>query len=442
MDRRKFLIHAANATAATLAADQTFGDLLPNFYPNYPSTEPPGLSILQGYTTESETQLSICVNRFEQVVYTLKDVATKKVIEPVTLNQVTYGTHLERVDKIKYAGLQLGHRYNLTVHSRKWNKQIDSRFLTTVDFNKANPKIALMACMKDFFVIEGTKNAMWESARAANPDYLFFIGDSVYGDALIIAGPNFLWERYIESRKSIPFYRWKNLKPVLATWDDHDFGQDNGDGKMSFKAEALSHFRTFFAQESDKKHLFKGHANSLLFRAFGQNFAFFDNRYYRGFWSEEKYRTFLGKKQIDWMMDGIAQNPLPTLVMQGAPTFGRSEKKCSYHHNSPQELQYFLTKLKDTGAPAVFAGGDLHYSEVSKIDKRVLGYDTAELITGCMHSNTKDNYYDNPNPRLGGSLQESFLMLERPGTKSDPVWQTSCITPNKRIAFQNRIKLG
>lgn len=442
MDRRQFLTYATLATAGTLTGQSASADLWVHFY------QPPipiptiGLSILQGYTTESETQLSVCLGAFENVIYELKDKATQRVIPATTIKQVKYRFHQDRVDKLKYSGLELGHRYELTVFSRTQNKIVDRRSLSTVDLNKANPRIGLMACMKDFLVLEETKTAMWAAAEESNLDYLFFLGDTVYGDALIIHGPNFLWERYMESRKSIPFYRWKNLKPVLATWDDHDFGKNDADGHYSYKSQSLSHFKTFFAQESDRKHLFKGYGNSFLFRAFGQNFAFFDNRFFRGFVNAQNEKTFMGRKQIDWMMNGLKKRPAPTLVMNGAPMFGRSEKGSSYQTNAPQELQYFLSSLKSTQSPAVFVGGDLHYSEFSKIDRRLLGYDTVEMIVGCMHSNTKTAFYDNVNPRIAGTLKESFVILERPAENPNPVWETACITAGSRVAFRNKIQLS
>ena len=434
MDRRDFLRHST-LTAAVLAASPAYSEDKTRRSDNSRLT---GLSILQGYTNENTTQLAVCVGKSEQVSYSLTDVESDSKIEPTIVKSVKFGSSDTRVDKVKFSGLSLGHKYHLQIFNKK-NKLLDDRYLTTVDLNKSGARVALMSCMND---LSGVNSGVWKAAAEANLDYIFFIGDAVYGDFLFFHGPSYLWSRYIESRDKIPFYRWKNLKPVIATWDDHDYGKNNEDGGYKHKETALQHFETFFAQEPDDTSLIKGQANSVFLQAFKHNFALYDSRYFRGYANPDSSQAFFGHEQIHFMSNIVRNNPLPTWVLNGSPIYGRSEKNASYQVNAPEELEYFLREIKSWNCPVIFGAGDLHYSEVSKISKEVLGYETFELVSSCMHSTKKKTFFDNPNPQLNGYLHENFLMLEQIGLATDPVWNVSCVNDEAKIVFCNSIQFG
>lgn len=433
-DRRKFLAGAGTLALAACGPEQQINENL-----LITTSAVTTLSILQGLTTETTTQLTVDVKKSQSVAYTLTDVETGRVVEPRSVKPMTYASHDTRVDKVKFAGLELGHKYNFVVKDTKTNKVLDDRFLSTVDLNKKNARIAIMSCMNDG---KSAKDKIWPSAEAADLDYLFFIGDAVYGDFWIFYGPGYLWGRYVESRKNIPYYHWKNLKPVIAVWDDHDFGKNNEDGTYKFKDHSYQTFKAFFAQEPEGQTLMLGWANSTYFQAFGQNFVFFDNRYYRGLPNPDGDAGFLGHQQIDWMSEVVAARPKPTWIMQGSPVFGRVQKKGSYSFTAPKELDYLMSKVRSWGMPAFFAGGDVHYSEISSLDKSKLGYESFELISSCMHSNTKSKAYDNPNPHMAGYLDENFIVLQKSGAANDPVWKVECIGTNSKLAFKGEFKVG
>lgn len=434
LNRRNFIAGAGALGLAACSPDPKSADLIID-----PLKSNSGFSILQGLTTETTTQLSVDLEKSLQVVYVLTDVDTKKEVSAESIKPVTFGDSKVRVDKIKYVGLELGHKYQLLVKDKKRNKVLDERYLTTVDLSKKDARIAIMSCMNDG---KSARSQIWPSAEVADLDYMFFIGDNVYGDMWIMHGPSYLWSRYVETRKNIPYYHWKNLKPVIAVWDDHDFGKNNAGGDYKHKDSAFRTFKTFFAQEPDGQTLVNGYANSCILQAFGQNFVFFDNRYYRGLKNAKGDKGFLGIEQIDWMSKAVSSRPKPTWLMQGAPMFGRIEKMSSYQANAPEELDYFLGKVRSWGVPTIFAGGDLHYTEVSSVAKSVLGYNSYELISSCMHSNTKSAFYDNPNPQLKGFLKENFLVLEQTGGAGNPVWKVECIGKSSTLPFTMELKVG
>jgi alkaline phosphatase D len=434
MQRRNFLFGAGALATLAAAPDLAIARETDSIL----IAQAKGLSILQGLTTETTTQLTVDVPTELKVAYVLIDTQTGKVIEPVSVKPVIFKESETRVDKIKFDSLSLGHRYQLLVKDKKRQRILDERFLSTVDLNKRNARVGLMSCMNNFV---GGKDEIWRSARKANLDYLLFIGDNVYGDLWRFNGPSVLWSRYIDSREDIPYYHWKELKPVIAVWDDHDFGKNNSDGTYKHKAAALKMFETFFAQDPVPGVLTRGPGASSYFRAFSQNFAFFDDRYFRGYANPTGGPSFLGLDQIAAFTALHGNSSAPTWILQGAPTFGRPEKGSSYQQYSAEELEHFFSVVKNWNAPLIFGGGDLHFTEVSKVPKDYLGYETFEIISSSMHSFTKDHFYGNPNEHLGGYLKHNFVIAEQLSV-GDPIWKLSCVTENNIVPFETTVEIA
>lgn len=388
-----------------------------------------GLNILQGLTTETTTQLTVDLPKTAKVEFTLVDRQTGKVFQPTWVKSATNAKSSVRVDKIFFTQLELGHGYQLNVKDKSTNKNIDERYLTTVDLTRADARILVMSCMKDG---SSARTKMWASAMASNPDYIFMIGDTCYGDNIFSNGPDKLWSRFIETRSNLGYYQWKNLKPVLATWDDHDFGKNDSDGSYKHKVATLSIFNSFFGQENVDSVLTHGPGNSFYFKAFHQNFLFLDSRYYR-----KISGGFLGSEQIKFASTVMQNARGPTWILEGSPFFGRVEKsKTSYQATSPKELDVFLKEVAKWNSQAIFFGGDVHYAEISSLDKKLLGYQSYEFISSGMHSSTKSGYYDNPNKHLQGVLnEENFMMFEKTGNPLDPNWKVSSIGQNSKVWF-------
>lgn len=436
MDRRDFLLSAGALAAATNLPDTADAGL---FFESKVKS-PAGLSVLQGHTTETTTQLSVDVPNTIQCAYVLKDTATGQVFDPITTKVATFDGSDTRVDKLQFAGLELGHKYNFVITNKKDNKILDDRFLTTVDLNKQGARVALMSCMN---ASKTTRTKIWASAEAANLDYLFFIGDNVYGDNLLSHSSKLLWSKYVEGRKAIPYYHWKNLKPVIAVWDDHDFGKNDARGDYKNKTKNLEIFNAFFAQEADGKTLFRGPGNSSFFQAFNQNFAFCDNRYYRELPYADGTLSFLGVDQINFMTNNVDKNLKATFLLEGSPWFGRTQKNMtSYQQVAPKEQEAFFKVIQSWGVPVLFGAGDVHFSEISSLDKSLLGFNSYEIVSSCMHSSPKSKFYDNPNPQMNGYLKENFIVLEHVGRLHDLTWKASCIAVDSKKIFESALKIA
>src|SRR5438094_6137873 len=66
---------------------------------------------------------------------------------------------------------------------------------------------------------------IWDAVVAVKPDIYLSLGDTIYGDTEDMA----VMKKKYDQLAAIP--GWQKLKktcPILATWDDHDYGVNDG----------------------------------------------------------------------------------------------------------------------------------------------------------------------------------------------------------------------
>ena len=89
---------------------------------------------------------------------------------------------------------------------------------------------------------------IWEAIVAARPDVFLFIGDTVYADTTDMPTMRAAYAKLA----ALPGYQ-KLLRtcPVLATWDDHDYGRDDAGADYPRKKESQQIFLDFFGVPKD-----------------------------------------------------------------------------------------------------------------------------------------------------------------------------------------------
>lgn len=405
MNRREFL-KLSSVSAGVLAVDLALPDAA--FAKDSYNVVKSGFSILQGLTTQDSTQLTVDVPKSMKVHYELIHVESGKLMDPYYVKSVTRSSADWRVDKLAYLSLPYMGKFIFRVLDDK-KKVLDQRNLNLLDLDKKNPRIAFMSCMMDS---NKNKDVIWPQVEKSNCDLLFFIGDHVYGDIMaVFNGPNLLWNRYIETRQKLPYYHWKNLKPALVTWDDHDYGANNRGGDYKHKEDSLATFRAFTAQDDIVSVFENGPGVSSFFRAFGQKFLLLDNRYFKGI-TYNGVKGFLGQDQMDWAFSRLVAGSEPNWIMEGSQFFqGQRKGNECYILDAPQECEAFRKGISKLNSPSVFAAGDVHFTEVCKLPKDYFGYNTIEITSSSLHSMAKSSLPGN-SARLHGEGKENFIVVD------------------------------
>jgi PhoD-like phosphatase len=85
----------------------------------------------------------------------------------------------------------------------------------------------------------------WDVMLAAAPQLVILLGDNVYGDVTSAAMTE-LREAYAKLAAQPGFQRLRRRVPILAIWDDHDYGGNDAGGDFPYRQEAATLFRDFW----------------------------------------------------------------------------------------------------------------------------------------------------------------------------------------------------
>jgi len=86
---------------------------------------------------------------------------------------------------------------------------------------------------------------IWEAVLAARPDLFIFLGDNIYADTRDM---DVVRAKYAMLAAKPGFQRLRATTPIIAVWDDHDFGEDDAGGDYPMKAETRAIFCDFWGE--------------------------------------------------------------------------------------------------------------------------------------------------------------------------------------------------
>ena len=101
-------------------------------------------------------------------------------------------------------------------------------------------KYGLGSCLDQDF-----KQSIWSSIKKEDVDGFIFLGDNVYGDQP--SGTLSKMKTAYEIQKNkLPSWLMDNEKEILAIWDDHDYGLNDGGKDYKLKKESQEMFLNFW----------------------------------------------------------------------------------------------------------------------------------------------------------------------------------------------------
>ena len=89
---------------------------------------------------------------------------------------------------------------------------------------------------------------IWSRVLAARPDVFVFLGDNVYSDT---DDPKRLRAAYAKLAAQPGFQKLRKTTPILATWDDHDYGTNDSGGDFPAREMSKAVFLDFFGAPAD-----------------------------------------------------------------------------------------------------------------------------------------------------------------------------------------------
>ncbi|MCP9200917.1 alkaline phosphatase family protein [Gramella sp. GC03-9] len=102
---------------------------------------------------------------------------------------------------------------------------------------EADYTIAFGSCNR-----EDEDQPLWEPILANDPDLFLWGGDNVYADT---DDPEVLEKAYQQQLSNPNYLKLLNSVPVFGTWDDHDYGQNDGGKNWHLKETSQQLFLDF-----------------------------------------------------------------------------------------------------------------------------------------------------------------------------------------------------
>jgi alkaline phosphatase D len=190
---------------------------------------------------------------------------------------------------------------------------------------------------------------IWEAVLAADPDLFIFLGDNIYGDT---RDPAVLSAKYAQFAAQPGFRRLCDRVPVLATWDDHDYGEDDAGAEYPMKAVSQQIFCDFWGEPTDSlRRTRDGIYDAVEFSAGGRHLQVLlpDLRFNR---TPIRMLDLGGKKYDDWTVEleragrpvpgPYERNPDPQATMLGARQWQWLEAQLA----RPADLRVFASSLQ------------------------------------------------------------------------------------------------
>lgn len=236
---------------------------------------------------------------------------------------------------------------------------------------------------------------IWTTIAAKEPDLFLFLGDAIYGDwdgkEVFTPTPDTLkrdWDRLA----AIPeFSQFKQTVPILATWDNHDYGKHDGGAEFALKEESKALFLDFFGEPDDSaRRQRKGIYDAKIFGPPGKSvqIILLDTRTFKSpYIKDERSKaekaalgirgqylpnnapdaTLLGDAQWQWLEAELAKEAEVRLIASSTQVVA-DEKAMEEWGNFPRERQRLFDLVADVPG-VVLLSGNVHFAEISKADE-------------------------------------------------------------------------
>lgn len=293
-------------------------------------------------------------------------------------------------------------------------------------------------------------------ATSYNPDAFVFVGDNIYGDT---DDMNVLKSKYQKWASLADYQKLKASTQLFATWDDHDFGRNDAGKYYPFRRESKAIFMQHFGIPTNhemNKHEGIYHTNyvekngktvqliMLDVRTFRNDVLLYDGK---SKLPRDKYfytidymphtsndSTLLGQEQWIWLENEL-QKPADIRLICSGSQFGIEFNGYEAWANFPHEQEKMLNLFEKTRANGViFLTGDVHYAEMSKLERPSL-YPIYDFTSSGITST-----WDFPTPnknRIEGPVMDNHFGLITIVWKDDPTIKMECIDVknNKRLEY-------
>ncbi|MBC8351566.1 MAG: alkaline phosphatase family protein [Planctomycetes bacterium] len=229
------------------------------------------------------------------------------------------------------------------------------------------------------------------------PELFIFLGDNIYADTTDM---QVMRAKYAKLKADAGFAKLIKACPILATWDDHDFGVNDGGADYAKKIESQEIFVDFWNDPPDSPRRARdGVYDATVFGPPGKRVQviLLDTRYFRSqlskgdrkvggpyLPSDDPSRTVLGEAQWKWLEEQLRVPAELRIIATSIQLLATASGQETWA-NLPLERARLLQLIESTKANGVvMISGDRHWSELSALEESA-PYPIYELTSSSLN---------------------------------------------------------
>jgi alkaline phosphatase D len=311
--------------------------------------------------------------------------------------------------------------------SSKYKAQLEREKLeTTAKPVDADFVIAFGSCNK-----QDLPQPLWNPILANDPDVFIWGGDNIYADTEDMEK---LEADYNTQLANEGYKKLLAKTEVLATWDDHDYGENDGGASWKYKRESQQKFLDFLnVPENDKRRERAGVFHSMVYKVGEKSVKviLLDTRFFRSELKKsnipgQRYDpspegTVLGEQQWEWLEKELKNSNSTFNILVSSIQFLAAEHGFETWGNFPKEIDRLKELIVATKAEnIVLLSGDRHISEFSRIEIPGLKYPLIDFTSSGL-THTYSDFTGEPNKLRTGKvisdLSFGLLIFDLAGNK-------------------------
>lgn len=268
-------------------------------------------------------------------------------------------------------------------------------------------------------------NELWPSIQNSNPDLWIWGGDIIYSDTDDMA---VLQKNYQKQKSQKGYEQLMSNTDLMGTWDDHDYGMNDGGASYPHKWASQQLFLDFFdVPQNSPRRLQKGVYEARDFKVDDViiKVITLDTRYFRSalnpnlfgkkryIKSEDPKATILGDQQWKWLSETLQNSKANYHVILTSIQFLSDKHGFETWGNFPleQERLKSLLVLSKVNNPIILSG-DRHISEFTEVEVKGLDHTLVDFTSsGMTHAYTNFTSEDNPSRKGRVISEKSFGVM-------------------------------
>jgi alkaline phosphatase D len=308
---------------------------------------------------------------------------------------------------------------------------------------------------------------IFRAVMAADPDLYISLGDAIYGDfdgeKVFDVTPESLRAEWADLAASPDWQALRAQVPVMATWDNHDYGHHSAGAEFPLKEESKQIFLDFFGEPAGSERRRRvGIYDAAVLGPRGRRVQviLLDTRTFKSLPllaerpegaggslgkyapNEDPEATLLGQAQWSWLEDQL-RRPAEVRLICSSGQVVADQKGMDEWGNYPRERRRLFELIGAAGAEGILLlSGNVHFAEVSRTDE---GPYPLHDFTSSGLTHVDEEYARAPNRfRVAGPFaQPHFGLVEIDWeARPSPRLTLRALDVSGDVAFEHGLELG